>query len=206
VEKPRRIVFSFGLGAATALRALEVYRPESERIYDARFDHALLPGFWRILMLPGIQHSLRTVLDKSGMGTPGMLWCRTFFIWEGVTQYITAEAVDATPKSAASAASGSQIAFTYVNRRIIDGSRRSQVDQQIMSRVRRRGMPWVFGLDPAEVEEWLERRGYRLLEHAGASDYRARYLAPVGRKATIYEGEKMVLAEVVGEQDEALAG
>jgi hypothetical protein len=190
VAKPRRIVFSFGLGAATALRALEVYRPESERIYDARFDHALLPGFWRILMLPGIQHSLRTVLDKSGMGTPGMLWCRTFFIWEGVTQYITAEAVDATPKSAASAASGSQIAFTYVNRGIVDGSRQSQVDQQIMSRVRRRGMPWVFGLDPAEVEEWLERRGYRPLEHAVASDYRARYLAPVGRKATIYEGDK----------------
>jgi O-methyltransferase involved in polyketide biosynthesis len=107
----------------------------------------------------------------------------TFFIWEGVTQYLTA-------------ASGSQIAFTYIDRGIIDGSNRSKTDQQIMSRVARRGMGWVFGLARAGVEKWLEQRGFRLLDHAGAADYRARYLAPLSRRATVYAGERMVLAEV----------
>lgn len=292
MDRPQRVVFGIGLALATTIRAIEVYRPEGERIYDARFDYALLPTFWRWLMLPGIRHGLSSVLEKAGMGTPGMLWCRTrfiddaltaslqegaeqvvclgagfdtrayripgvertrffeldlpdpqslkreylrrrigslpahvtlvpidfdrqsitdelaaagyhrgvrtFFIWEGVTQYITAEAVDATIRFATSAAPGSEIAFTYVDRGIIDGSNRSKIDQRIMSRVQRRGMPWVFGLDPAEVEEWLERRGFRLVDHAGASDYRDRYLAPLGRQATVYEGERMALAEVVG--------
>jgi len=292
VDRPQRVVFGIGLALSTAIRAIEVYRPERERIYDACFDYALLPTFWRWLMLPGIRHGLSAALEKTGMGTPGMLWCRTrfiddaltdaleagaeqvvclgagfdtrayripgvertrffeldlpepqslkreylhkrtgtlpahvtfvpidlnrlsiadelaaagyhpgvrtFFIWEGVTQYITAEAVDATLGFATSAAPGSEIAFTYVDRGIIDGSNRSKTDHRIMSRVQRRGMPWVSGLDPAEVEGWLERRGFRLVDHAGASDYRARYLAPVGRQATIYEGERMVLAEVVG--------
>jgi len=292
VDRPHRVVFGIGLALSTALRAIEVFRPEGERIYDARFDYALLPTFWRWLMLPGIRHGLSALLEKTGMGTPGMLWCRTrftddaltdaleagaeqvvclgagfdtrayripgvertrcfeldlpepqslkrehlqkrmgslpahvtfvpidlnrqnipdelaaagyhpgaqtFFILEGVTQYITAGAVDATLGFATSAAPGSEIAFTYVDRGIIDGSSRSEIDQRIMSRVERRGIPWVFGLDPAEVEEWLERRGFRLVDHAAASDYRDRYLAPAGRQATIYEGERMVLAEIVG--------
>lgn len=291
MAKPGRLVFRFGLAASTAMRALEVFHPEGERIYDARFDYRLLPAYGRWLMLPGIRQALSAALEKTEMGTAGMLWCRTrfiddaltsaleqgvrqvvclgagfdsrayrtrgaerakffeldlpepqslkrehlqrvlgslpkhvvfvpidfdrqsvadeltaagyrlgepaFFIWEGVTQYLTAEAVDATLSFAKTAAPGSQIAFTYIDRGIIDGSNRSKTDQQIMSRLARRGMAWVFGLAPAGVEGWLEERGFRLLDHAGAADYRARYLAPVGREATVYEGERMVLAEVV---------
>ena len=74
MEKPRRVVFSFGLSVGTAIRALEVYRPERERIYDASFDHALLPAFWRWLMLPGVRHGLLAVLEKTELGTPGMLY------------------------------------------------------------------------------------------------------------------------------------
>lgn len=122
---------------------------------------------------------------------------QTFFIWEGVTQYITTEAVEATLKFATSAAPGSQIAFTYIHQGIIDGSARSAIDQTIISRVSRRGMPWVFGLDPAGVEAWLIERGFNLVDHADASQYRARYLAPVGRQMTVYEGERIALAEVV---------
>ena len=300
MERPQRVVFGIGLALATAVRAIEVYRPEGERIYDARSDYALLPTFWRWLMLPGIRHGLMAVLEKTEMGTPGMLWCRTrfidealvaalgegieqvvclgagfdtrayrmpgveatrffeldlpepqslkreylqkrlgslpahvifvpidfdrqsiademgaagyqpgvrtFLIWEGVTQYITAEAVDATLRFANSAAPGSKVAFTYVDCGIIDGSKRSKIDERIMSRVKRRGMPWVFGLDPDEVGEWLRRRGFRILDHTGAADYRARYLAPVGRKATVYEGESMILAEVAGVPGEAVSG
>jgi methyltransferase (TIGR00027 family) len=123
---------------------------------------------------------------------------QTFFIWEGVTQYITGEAVGATLNFAASAALGSQIAFTYIHRGIIDGSARSEIDQKIISRVDRRGMSWIFGLDPAEIERRLARRGFRLVDHVDASQYRARYLTPVERQMTVYEGERMVLAEVIG--------
>jgi methyltransferase (TIGR00027 family) len=292
MSKTSRRIFGAGLAAATALRATEAFRPANERIFDARFDYVLLPTFWRALLLPGIRPVLVALIEKFGMGTPGMLFCRTrfiddaleewlrndkqqviclgagydtrayripgiertrffeldlptaqslkrehlhkvlgeipahvtfipinfnhqsiedemaaaayqpeietFFIWEGVTQYITAEAVDATLKFAAQAEQESQIAFTYIDKRILEGTSRTRKDQRIMTRVARRGMPWVFGLYPAELESWLSGRGFKLIDHADAMEYRNRYVTPVGRELNIYEGERMVLAEVSG--------
>ena len=290
--KTSRRIFGAGLAVATAIRATESFRPANERIFDARFDCTLLPTFWRALLLPGIRQLLVALLEKFGMGTPGMLFCRTrfiddalvewlrndkqqviclgagydtrayripgiertrffeldlptaqslkrehlhkvlgeipahvtfipidfdrqsievemavasyqpeietFFIWEGVTQYITAEAVDATLKFAAQATAGSRIAFTYIDKGILDGTSRTKTDQRIISRVAKRGMPWVFGIDPAEIESWLSCRGFKLIDHADALEYRNRYVTPVGRELNIYEGERMVLAEVIG--------
>jgi methyltransferase (TIGR00027 family) len=121
---------------------------------------------------------------------------RSFFIWEGVTQYITASAVDATLAVVRRSAPGSRIAFTYIHAGIIDGSSRSEMDQRIMARVARRGMPWVFGLDPEKIGDWLEDRGFRLVDRADAAAYRARYVTPVDRELAIYEGERMALAGV----------
>lgn len=290
--KMNRRIFGAGLAVATALRATEAFRSANERIFDARFDYALLPTFWRALLLPGIRHVLVALIEKFGMGTHGMLLCRTrfiddalvewlkndrqqviclgagydtrayripgiertrffeldlptaqslkkehllkilgeipahvtfipinfdrqsiedelaatayqpeietFFIWEGVTQYITVEAVDATLKFASQAAAGSRIAFTYIDMGILEGTSRTRTDQRIMSRVASRGMPWVFGIDPVEIESWLSRRGFKLIDQADAMEYRNRYLTPVGRELNIYEREKMVLAKVTG--------
>ena len=122
---------------------------------------------------------------------------KTFFIWEGVTQYITAEAVDSVLRYVSGvAAPGSQIAFTYIQRGIIDGSARSETDEGFVSATQRGGMPWIFGLDPAELAEYLAARGFTLVDHAGAAEYRARYLDPIGRRMNVYAGERMALARV----------
>jgi O-methyltransferase involved in polyketide biosynthesis len=115
---------------------------------------------------------------------------------EGVTQYITEAAVDNVFRFAAGAPYGSQIAFTYIRQEIVDGSDRSKIDQRIMSRVARRGMPWVFGIDREEIDVWLSQRGFKLVDHAGAAEYKKRYLDPIGRQMNIYDGERNVLAEV----------
>jgi methyltransferase (TIGR00027 family) len=49
---------------------------------------------------------------------------RTFFVWEAVTQYLSAEAVDSTLKRLRQAKSGSRLVFTYVLRDFIDGINR----------------------------------------------------------------------------------
>jgi methyltransferase (TIGR00027 family) len=122
---------------------------------------------------------------------------KTFFIWEGVTQYITAEAVDATLGYVSRAtATGSRIAFTYIHRGIVDGSARSEVDEGFVSATRRGGMPWIFGLDPAELAEYLAAQSFALVDRADASEYRARYLDPLGRPMNVYAGERMALAQV----------
>jgi O-methyltransferase involved in polyketide biosynthesis len=116
-----------------------------------------------------------------------------------VTQYITAEAVDATFRYVSrAAAAGSQIVFTYIHRGIINGSARSETDEIFVSATQRGGVPWIFGLDPAELAEYLAARGLALVDHAGTSEYRARYLEPLGRQMSVYTGERMALAQSVG--------
>jgi methyltransferase (TIGR00027 family) len=44
----------------------------------------------------------------------------TLFIWEGVTNYLSADAVDRTLCWCASAAGGSRVVFTYVHRHVLD--------------------------------------------------------------------------------------
>jgi methyltransferase (TIGR00027 family) len=121
----------------------------------------------------------------------------TFFVWEGVTQYIAAEAVDATLRFIArSAASGSRIVFTYIDRGIIDGTARTKGVEKLLSEVERQGEAWRFGIYPAELAGFLAERGFELVEDVGATDYRERYLEPIGRKMNLFDGERVAVAEV----------
>ncbi len=50
--------------------------------------------------------------------------CPTAFLWEGVTNYLTADGVDSILKYVAGCAAGSMLIFTYVHRGALDGSGR----------------------------------------------------------------------------------
>ncbi len=80
MDKPSDFTFGLGLEMATALRATEMAQPEEKRVYDARFDYAVLHPLGRLLLLPGVRHLIVAALQKWAMGTPGMLFCRTRFI------------------------------------------------------------------------------------------------------------------------------
>lgn len=119
----------------------------------------------------------------------------TFFIWEGVTQYITAEAVDRALAFVAGQAPGSQIAFTYVKRSVVEGTERTADEQRLAEELQKSGAPLTFGIDPAGLAAFLRERGLTLVEHFSAEDYRQRYLAPLGREGmAIFDAELMALA------------
>jgi methyltransferase (TIGR00027 family) len=106
---------------------------------------------------------------------------RTFFIWEGVTQYLTEDAVRATLTVLQAAAPGSRLAFTYVQRDFIDGA--NMYDAGVLyKRFRQRQQVWKFGLNPDEVAAFIGEYGWRLVEQAGADYYRHNYIEPTGRK------------------------
>ena len=122
---------------------------------------------------------------------------RSFFVWEGVTNYLTADAVDTTLRSiAAVAAPGSRLLFTYVHRGLLDGSIAFTGTRRLRRTLRRVGEPWTFGLDPAEIPDFLASRGFDLLGDWGAVEYRARYLGERGRQVRGYEFYRAALAEV----------
>ena len=123
---------------------------------------------------------------------------RTFFIWEGVTQYITAQAVDSTFGFISSAADpGSQVVFTYIHRGIIAGTARSKTDEQLLSLAQQGGVPWIFGFDPSEVQAYLAERGFEFIEEVWTLGYKDRFLKPIGRQMAIFAGERAALASVI---------
>lgn len=123
---------------------------------------------------------------------------RTLFIWEGVTQYITEEAVDHTLNYVANVSgAGTSIVFTYVRRGIIDGSDRPEWFGLFLSFAGSVGSAMMFGLKQDEVERFLYKRGLNLVEDVGASEYKDRYLKPIGRELNVFDGERAVYAEVM---------
>lgn len=125
---------------------------------------------------------------------------KTFFIWEAVTQYLTAEAVDRIFRYVAgAAAAGSEIVFTYIKQGIIDGTDRSRTDQILMfSADQARLSPWIFGLVPAGLARYLSQRGLKFIEDVGEPEFQTRYLRPRQREMSIFEGERVVLARIRG--------
>jgi methyltransferase (TIGR00027 family) len=119
---------------------------------------------------------------------------RTFFIWEGVTQYLTEDAVRATLDALQPAAAGSRLVFTYVHKDFINGL--NMYDAAILyKRFRQRQQVWKFGLDPDEVSAFIADYRWRLIEQAGADYFVRRYIEPTGRDLTASQLEWSVYAE-----------
>ena len=101
---------------------------------------------------------------------------RTIVLWEGVTNYLSAMAVDdGFSMLGASVASGSPVIFTYVDRRMLDGTATFDGAESTMNAVRRVGEPFTFGFDPSEVAPYLAERGFELVTDVAVSDIAARY-------------------------------
>jgi methyltransferase (TIGR00027 family) len=105
---------------------------------------------------------------------------RTFFVWEGVTQYLTEDAVRTTLAGLQTAPAGSRLVFTYVRKDFIDGS--NMYDAAVLyKRFRQRRQVWKFGLDPDDVAAFVAEYDWRLVEQAGPGYYVQHYLEPARR-------------------------
>jgi methyltransferase (TIGR00027 family) len=112
---------------------------------------------------------------------------RTFFVLEGVISYLTEEAVDAAFRFVADVGgAGSQIAFTYLHRGVIDGSHRPAGSRQAEARVTAAGEPWRFGFDPAELPGYLSARRLELVEDISPAEAAPRYVPRAQRPAAAF--------------------
>ena len=121
---------------------------------------------------------------------------RTLFIWEGVTQYLTEEAVRATLVALQGAPTGSRLAFTYVRKDFIDGVNMYGAGI-LYKRFRQRQQVWKFGLDPDHVADFVAEYGWRLVEQAGPEYFLRNYIRPTGRNLGASQLEWSAYAEKV---------
>jgi len=117
------------------------------------------------------------------------------FVWEGVTQYLSEEAVRRTLSFVGTSARGSSIVFTYVLKSIIERRSDIQGANKLMDVVSKRS-PWTFGLEQSAVQEYLRQFHLDLVVDVGKADYREKYLQSIRRDLAIFEGERTVRAAV----------
>ena len=119
---------------------------------------------------------------------------KTFFLWEGVTNYLTESAVDATFRALRGLAEASLVLFTYVHKDVLDVPGVFEGTDHLTQTLQRAGEHWTFGFDPSELPDYLEHRGFRLVEDIGAADYRARYMNANRQVIRGYEFYRIALA------------
>lgn len=100
----------------------------------------------------------------------------TTIIWEGVTNYLTEEAVKSTFSFISKFANKSQIIFTYVHKDILQNPDAFLGGEKLLEDLKNIEEHWTFGLLPDEVPSFLNLFGIKLLEDLGADEYRNRFL------------------------------
>ena len=146
----------------------EVDRPDTQAEKRARLSGAREDVYY--VAVDFLRESVAERLGDAGWAAEAP----TCFVWEGVTNYLTAAAVEEMLAWIGGTASGGTLVFTYIHGGLLDGSVHFAGGSRIMQNVRTLGEPWTFGLRPSEVGPLLERFGLTLREDLGADDYRRR--------------------------------
>jgi methyltransferase (TIGR00027 family) len=162
------------------LTVFEVDQPSTQRV--KRQALRAIPTLPTVHFVPmDFEHDdLTAALEDAGVEHR----TRRMFLWEGVTNYLTPSAVDNTLRAVRNlASSGDLLIFTYVDRAVIDGDLDAFPDaRRWIEGVKRRGEPWTFGLNPAEVSNFLADRGFTLEQDLSTAHAGEQYFKPLGRR------------------------
>lgn len=122
---------------------------------------------------------------------------KTFFIWEGVTQYIDAEAVDGTLDFVArNSQPGSSIIFDYTFADVITGTNENPFAKQMLEMAQQLGEPYKFGIDPKSIGEFLSKRGFSHVEDHSVAELIQRYHTPANSHRPVMDLFHIVRAVV----------
>lgn len=120
-----------------------------------------------------------------------------FFIWEGVTPYITEEAVNNTLEFISKASSGSIVVFTYILKSVIDGTSDIMGANELINLLKAGDQTWRFGLKPSDISDFIKQYNLELIEDVGASYYQENYLKPIKRKLDVSPIERIIYAKII---------
>jgi methyltransferase (TIGR00027 family) len=172
----------------------EVDHPATQTTKRARLaaaDGAVRPDI-RYVATDFAEGHLADRLDDAGYDhtTP------TIIVWEGVSNYLTPDAVDTTLRWCATTAPGSLLVFTYVHSDVITDPTRYVGTTNLAKSLARSGEPLTFGIDPQEIDDYLAQRGLSLQADIGASDYRQRCYGTLARNMHGHEFYRVAVARV----------
>jgi len=122
---------------------------------------------------------------------------KTLFIWQGVTQYLTPEAVDGTLSFIANhSGAGSSVIFDYMYPTLLDGTIKHGEVTNMRNRQWLSGEAMVFGIPEGKVVEFLEQHGFTQIHNADSAYLHDTYFKGVNATRTVAYGYAIVSAVV----------
>jgi methyltransferase (TIGR00027 family) len=119
------------------------------------------------------KEDLFEVLSKAGYQAGQ----KSLFLWEGVTMYLSAQAVDSTLNFIRRrAAPGSRGAFDYIYASVLRRENRYYGEQGVFETVSKAGEGWTFGLEDGAIESFLAERGFEIIAHYTPTELEKLYL------------------------------
>jgi len=100
----------------------------------------------------------------------------TTIIWEGVTNYLTQEAIDTTFDFTRKFGSPFNMIFTYVEKEVLNNPQNFKGTKQLFENLKKNEEQWTFGFDPNELSSYLKRFDLTLTEDLNATGYRNLYM------------------------------
>jgi methyltransferase (TIGR00027 family) len=184
---------SFRLPSLSRMPIWEIDQRQNVEIKEKRLCKALgeIPANFKLLAVDFDHDDLAAKLASQGHS----MRMRTFFVWEGVTQYLTENGVRATFNWLAEAAPGSRLAFTYVRKNFLAGETLYGWESGY-KRFVETGI-WLFGMEPQDCPALLKEYGWRLIEDIAYYELARRYLGPTGRSLSTTQVERMVFAQKI---------
>lgn len=164
----------------------------SEKLYRLRRVLPRLPENIRFVKMDFNRTSLRQAFEGSDFdpSQPAL------FLWEGVTNYLSEQAVDSVLRYVASCHVPSRIIFTYVHSGMLDRSVLFAGAERLLRDLARLNEPWTFGIDPDHLALFLSLRGLSLDQDVPAAGYRRRYFGTAAENMTGYEFYRIAIADV----------
>lgn len=182
-------------GLKNGVNVFEVDHPatQEEKIKKVKDIFGEVPAHVVYVGVDFNQQSLAECLRSGGYDST----LRTLFIWQGVTYYLTPEAVDSTLELIAhQSGSGSAVVFDFIDRAVLEGSQ-SHGEVAGMRRYRQMiGEGLVFGIPLDGIEEFMRVRGFDRVKNVGGDDLHHLYFTGTRQKRKVISGYGIVSAFV----------
>jgi methyltransferase (TIGR00027 family) len=176
------------------LRVFEVDHPATQEWKRQRAAALALPTSDRHVFAP---IDFQTANLREGLTAPGFDWTqRTLYSWLGVTAYLPIDAIEATLRTVATGASGSEIVMSYaVTKPFLDDLGREFVEV-IGEVAEQAGELLGTFFAPGDAEGLVRRCGLSMVDHVGRDELHRRYFAGRTDGLTPYTVERLLTAVV----------
>jgi methyltransferase (TIGR00027 family) len=155
------------------LQVTEIDHPDTASFKRRKLESiGQLPSNIRLLQIDFNKQSLEDIARENNLD----LSISTTVIWEGVTNYISAGAVDQCFRFMSALADNSFIIFTYIDKLVLEDPKIFFGTDLVMDTLKKNEEHWTFGFDPQQLGEYLQGFGFHLAEDKSAVQYRNVYM------------------------------